>query len=494
VITKLMCTIAAGAACIFLAAGAHPAGAAPARATTSAAAPALPCPPGAGVICDAVEGGVDAVVPDSVSDALSFASDPFGYMAKSIGDAVGDLAGWMLKAIDTTTLVQLDNKEVAIVFAKVWGVATFVTILMWLFNVFKNTRTGASPQQIIGDSIGLLLLSVVATAIALPVFALVLALVDGFASAMVGDVDQNLGSMTTQMTKALGVVSSGSPFMGIIFGLLLLVALLLIWAMLVVRAASLVFAAALSPLVFSCLVARDRWDAMKRPLGVVVALILSKYIVYVALALSTGFLSAWNEDQSTVYGAVGALMLGTAMLWTAVFGSYKIAAMVPVVGDDMRQTMTERSSMGPMAMAGMGMGAARLIPGGGGGGGAPSEVSAGAQHFGASSEIAAGAGPAGAAVMAASAGKDAAVAVGQNAQAQVDGHAAGAPGGGGDGSGSAPPPASPAPGASTPVEPAAAPPGPAGPSGAPGADAPPASSPGLAPEASDPIDVGGSNP
>ena len=487
-IRRLVLTLGILIVCCAPASSAGAAPMAPAAPSSVAAPAGIPCPPLAGIVCDAAGTVVDTVVPDSVQNALSFASDPIGYMAKSIGDAVGDTAGWMLKAMDTTTLVQLDNTAVVVVFAKVWGVATFVTVLMWLFNIFKNTKSGASPQQLIGDSIGLLLLSVVATAIALPVFALVLGLVDGLASAMVGNVNENLSGMTTELTKALTVVSGGTPFMGIVFGLLLLVALLLIWATLVVRAASLVFAAALSPLVFSCLVARDRWDAMKRPLGVVVALIVSKYVVYVALALSTGFLDAWNEDQTTVYGAVGALMLGTAMLWTAIFGSYKIAAMIPMVGDDMRQTMTERSSMGPMAMAGMGMGAARMFGGGGGGGGggAPADVSAGAQHFAGGGEVAAaGAGPVGAAVVAAQAGKDAAVAVGQNAEAQVDGHTAAGSGGGGDSasSGSAGDGASPAPGASTPVQTQPAPESPA-----------PAPSPGVSPSSSsDPVDVGGAN-
>jgi hypothetical protein len=487
VIAKLVCSLVAAAACLALSGAAAPAGATVTRPAAVTAPAGVPCPPGAGVVCDAAGEVVDAVVPDSIQNTLSFASDPVGYLAKSIGDAVTDTAGWMLKAMDTTTLVQLDNAAVVTVFAQVWGVAVFVTMVMWLYNIVKLTKSGADPMRLIGDSVGLLAASVIGTAIALPVLALVLTVVDGFAAAMVGDVDENLGGMTTQLGKALTVVSGGTPFMGIVFGLLLLVALLLIWATLVVRAASLLLAAALSPLVFSCLVARDRWDAMKRPLGVVVALILSKYVVYVALALSTGFLEAWNEDQSTVYGAVGALMLGTAMLWTAVFGSYKVAAMVPMVGDDMRQTMTERSSMGPMAVAGMGMGAAKLAGGGSGGGGAPSDVSAGAQHFAGGGEVAVAAGPVAPAVMAAQAGKDAAVAVGQNAQAQVDGHADQAPGGGGGGGSSSAAPAgdSPAPEASTPFATSAPPPPPA-------QTAQP--SPGLSPGDSDPIDVGGSNP
>lgn len=454
---------------------------APLGADRVAAPEGVPCPPLAGVVCDGAGAAADKVVPDSVSDALTFASDPVGYMAKSIGSAVDDTSEWLLKAIDTTSLVQLDNAAVVAVFAKVWGVAMFVTVLMWLFNVFKNTKSGASPQQIVGDSVGLLFLSLATTAIALPALALVLSLVDGFAAAMVGDVDENLGGMTTQMSKALTVVSGGTPFMGMVFGLLLLVALLLIWAILVVRAASLIFAAALSPLVFSCLVARDRWDAMKRPLGVLVALIVSKYVVYVALALSTGFLEAWDEDQSTVYGAVGALVLGIAMLWTTVFGSYKIATMIPIVGDEMRQTMTERSSLGPMAGAGMVMGGARMIPGGSGGS-APQEVAAGAQHFGRGGEVTAAAGGAAAPLVAAQAGGKAADVAVSNAEHQVEGHTSS--------SHEASSPASGA-GAQSHPDPAPASP-PIAPHEPPSADAPPSAraTPMHVPP-SEPVDVGG---
>ncbi|OLT34395.1 hypothetical protein BJF79_07465 [Actinomadura sp. CNU-125] len=270
---------------------------------------------------------------------LSFASDPFGYVATMIQKAIGSVLKLFAQLVDETSGVDWGNKGFLRTYTMMFGLATFVTAFLWLIAVGKRVVAGAGPAEAIGESIGYLLVAVVVSAFAPAAVAVVTDLVDEASAAMfrpvlgdIADLEDTLAQIWTVML-ALG----GGGFLATMLGSFLLFAVVSVWAELVVRSALLYVALAFGPLVFSGLVDRSLWQHTKRWLGATIAVIMSKPVTLTVLALATGILREFELTDTVTdpLTALQILFVVMALFFLAFLLPVAIGKFVPAFGDEL---------------------------------------------------------------------------------------------------------------------------------------------------------------
>lgn len=282
--------------------------------------------------------------------AISFASDPLGAVAKACAQATTWIWGELAKAIDATTRVDFTNAGFLKVYALVFAASSVLVVLLWLFAVVKRVVRGAPAGQAIGEAIGLLALSVAAAALAPAVLVLLVGLVD----AVTGGLSAGLGGGSTKFLTgagkaldALGTPGTGGAIVLTAGSILGLVVGIVVWIELLIAAAALYVAGAFAPLVLAGLVDRAMWRHTSRYLGVVVSLALVKPVLVIVFGLAAALASA-----GTAATGFASVLTACALMALAVFVSYAVYRLVPVVGEELGQLHSARkaaSNAGPAA-------------------------------------------------------------------------------------------------------------------------------------------------
>jgi hypothetical protein len=290
-----------------------------------------------------------------VASAVSFAQDPFAWMATKTNDAINSTMGALIDGMDATTAVPVSDPAFLSAFAKAWGLATFLTMLMWLWAVGLRVIRRVHPFEAMGEAFGFLLLSVVATSLAVPAIGVALTLVDNVCSALFsgfkGDMNHLLEVVNASGTTLAS--PSNNPLLALVLGLLLLAALLFVWLELIVRSAMVLIGLLFSPLVFAGLVNRNLWSISRKWVGVMTAVVLSKYIVFAILSLGAAMMTApvANDFGTGVRSEISAIVLFVVAVWS----SASVARFVPIAGDGVHDALHQRRNVsGPL-----GSGAAR---------------------------------------------------------------------------------------------------------------------------------------
>lgn len=270
-----------------------------------------------------------------ITGTISFATDPTGYIAGQIKDALGSLLGQFAHLINATTSVDFSNQGFLETYAIGFAVASLFTVILWLVAVAKRAVAGVGLVEALGESIGYLVAAVAVTAFMPLAVALVVEAVDGATDAALSPMLGNIGEIGNTVTAAWGPVagmSGGNVLMGII-GILMLVAAAGVWLELVIRAALIYLTLVFGPLVFAGLVDKSLWSHTKRWCGVMGGIILSKYVTLTTLALATGLLA--NDHSSDVDACLGIVLTALALFYLAMLAPVTLGRLIPVVGDDM---------------------------------------------------------------------------------------------------------------------------------------------------------------
>lgn len=154
-----------------------------------------------------------------------------------------------------------------------------------------------------------------------------LALTDALAAAVLGPTSDSARLLVTIVSQAAHLPGFAATALGLVGTL----AALALWVELLVRSALVYLLVAMAPLAL----AASMWPAAKgvarRLLELLVAVILSKLVVAVALAVGVAATAGTVETGQSPGEALGALVVGVAVLCLAAFAPFLVLRLIPVV-------------------------------------------------------------------------------------------------------------------------------------------------------------------
>ncbi|MFF8972539.1 hypothetical protein [Streptomyces sp. NPDC014995] len=269
-----------------------------------------------------------------VSDTL----DPLSSLAKGCADAAAWTVDKLSEAVKDTANVDFTNPRFLQQYAVVFAASTVLTLLLWLLAVAKRAVRGVPLTTAIGEAVGFLWLTVLASAFTPLILYTVVSATDGITEVLAkatGDqTDTFFGTFSAALEKGEDI--GGGPIMLIVVSLVSILAAGVLWLELVIRAALLYVGALLGTVVYAGLVDKNLWGHVRRWAGIMIAVILIKPVIVIVLGLA-GALSA--DDGPDAFSAV---VSGLAIILLAIFASAMIYRFVPGFGDEIAGSRNNR--------------------------------------------------------------------------------------------------------------------------------------------------------
>ncbi|MEU9876178.1 hypothetical protein [Streptomyces phaeochromogenes] len=317
-------------------------------ATRAAAAP-TPTPSPSDDNCDLIVGPAkDYCERDGGSsrngpvDDPTTALDPLASLAKGCAKAASWTIDKLSDAVQNTATVDFTNTTFLQQYAVVFAASTILTLLLWLLAVAKRAVRGVPLSTAIGEAIGFLWLTVLASAFTPLILYTVVSATDGIAEVLAkttgNQTDTFFGNFSDALNKGTDI--GGGPIMLIVVSLVSILAAGVLWLELVIRAALLYVGALLGTVVYAGLVDKNLWGHVRRWAGIMIAVILVKPVIVIVLGLA-GALSA--EDGPDAFSAV---VSGLAIILLAIFASAMIYRFVPGFGDEIAGSRNNRIMQG----------------------------------------------------------------------------------------------------------------------------------------------------
>ena len=371
----------------------------------------------------------------SASPASAAIPNPVGIVTDALGGATGwafekvadGIAKWILGAVEFFVTGAIDFLRTSArpdvegawfsgpdsPYSSVRAIAAVLLVGFVLLGLIQGLLAG-DPGGMVRRVAGGLPLAVLGMVVSTAVVGHLLELTDAMSNAVLSTTD----NQAVRFLSGFGATVTGltSGFATVILGLVAVFAALLLWIELIVRASLVYLLVAISPLGFAATLWPASRGFLRKTVELLVAIILSKFVICVALSIGVAALSGagtageGSGSAADAGAGLGTLLIGAVILGLAAFAPFLIIKLVPVAEAAL---VAQGVSRGPLRATQTGMStaysASRLtrIAGGGGGtsaaSGAPAAAgaSAGATAMGAtapSAAPAAAAGPAGAAV------------------------------------------------------------------------------------------------
>ncbi|MFG3104870.1 hypothetical protein ACGFZL_30735 [Streptomyces sp. NPDC048182] len=280
------------------------------------------------------------------SDPTS-ALDPLGSLARGCADAAAWTIGKLSDAVQDTAKVDYTNHRFLQQYAVVFAASTILTLLLWLLAVAKRAVRGVPFTTAVGEAVGFLWLTVLASAFTPLILYTVVSATDGvtdvLAKATGDQTDTFFGTFSGALTKGNDI--GGGPIMLVVVSMVSILAAGVLWLELVIRAALLYVGALLGTVVYAGLVDKNLWGHVRRWAGIMIAVILVKPVIVIVLGLA-GALSA--DDGPDAFSAV---VSGLAIILLAIFASAMIYRFVPGFGDDIAGGRNNRIMQGAESKA-----------------------------------------------------------------------------------------------------------------------------------------------
>ncbi|MFF3846030.1 hypothetical protein [Streptomyces sp. NPDC002328] len=269
-----------------------------------------------------------------VSDTL----DPLSSLARGCADAAAWTVGKLSEAVKDTANVDFTNPKFLQQYAVVFAASTVLTLLLWLLAVAKRAVRGVPLTTAIGEAVGFLWLTVLASAFTPLILYTVVSATDGLTDVLAkttgNQTDTFFGTFSAALEKGEDI--GGGPIMLIVVSLVSVLAAGVLWLELVIRAALLYVGALLGTVVYAGLVDKNLWGHVRRWAGIMIAVILVKPVIVIVLGLA-GALSA--DDGPDAFGAV---VSGLSIILLAIFASAMIYRFVPGFGDEIAGSRNNR--------------------------------------------------------------------------------------------------------------------------------------------------------
>jgi hypothetical protein len=209
-----------------------------------------------------------------------------------------------------------------------WRVAAIAAVLTlpFLFAAAVQALVQSDITLLIRSALGYLPLALLAVAIAAPMTMLLLSASDQLAAIVSSAAGNQSAHFLNRESSLIGALthSAASPFVGFFVALLTVTAALGLWIELMMRAAAVYVIVLLLPLAFAAFVWPARRVWVVRAIELLLALIISKFIVVAVLALGGAALS-----QSAPDSLVG-MIAGVVLLVLAAFAPWALLRLLPV--------------------------------------------------------------------------------------------------------------------------------------------------------------------
>jgi len=351
-------------------------------ATRAVAAP-TPSPASSGDPCSLIKGPAkDYCEGDSSggtpSNPVTDTLDPLSSLAKGCADAASWTIDKLSAAVKDTANVDFTNPRFLQQYAVVFAASTILTLVLWLLAVAKRALRGVPLATALGEAVGFLWLTVLASAFTPLILYTVVSATDGvtevLASTTGNQTDTFFGNFSGALAKGEDI--GGGPIMLIVVSLVSILAAGVLYLELVIRAALLYVGALLGVVVYAGLVDKNLWGHVRRWAGIMIAFILVKPVIVIVLGLA-GALSSADGPNS-----FSAVVSGLAIILLAIFASAMIYRFVPGFGDEIANSRSNRimqgaenkaaavmSSPATLVAQGIKTHSTRADNGGGGGGG-----------------------------------------------------------------------------------------------------------------------------
>lgn len=309
-----------------------------------------------------------------VTDTL----DPLSSLAQGCADAASWTIDKLSAAVKDTANVDFTNPKFLQQYAVVFAASTILTLVLWLLAVAKRAVRGVPLTTALGEAVGFLWLTVLASAFTPLILYTVVSATDGVTevlSATTGNqTDTFFGNFSGALAKGEDI--GGGPIMLIVVSMVSILAAGVLWLELVIRAALLYVGALLGTVVYAGLVDKNLWGHVRRWAGIMIAVILVKPVIVIVLGLAGALSTADGPD------AFSAVVSGLAIILLAIFASAMIYRFVPGFGDEIANSRNNRimqgaegkaaavmSSPATLVAQGIKTHSTRADNGGGGGGG-----------------------------------------------------------------------------------------------------------------------------
>lgn len=264
------------------------------------------------------------------------AAAPVRYAAGGAVDAmtswVADTAKWILgrviSFIDHSTTPTLDAGWFVERYRFMIGLGALVLLPMLLVATIRAV-VSQDMSQLLRSFFVYLPVAVLGTFVAIHVTQALLSITDAMSAAVArnvaGDVSQIFESVNGTLSEPTGVGPAAPSFAIFFAALLLVLGAFFVWLELLIRSAAVTAAVFFLPMVLAGLVWPAAMRGTKRLIEIIVALILSKFVIVAVISLATAALA----DPGG--GGFGTVMGASALMLMAAFSPFALLKLVPMV-------------------------------------------------------------------------------------------------------------------------------------------------------------------
>lgn len=285
--------------------------------------------PGQGIITAPI-----SAAGDLLSSAAGWGFDKVAEgIAKWVLGAVSFFVDGAVRFLQTSSRPQVDADWFAgpgSPFAAVRNIAGVLLLAFALLAVLQGLLhgdVGMMVRQVAGKVPVAIAGMVVTTAVVVKL----LDLTDALSSAVLATTDEQ----ALRFLSGFGVTVNGltSGFAAVVLGLVAVIAGLILWVELLVRSSLVYLLVAISPLGFAAMVWPSARGFLRKTVELLVAVILSKFVICVALAIGVAALSGAGETAGTdgASAGLGTLLVGAVLLGLAAFSPFIVLKLVPAV-------------------------------------------------------------------------------------------------------------------------------------------------------------------
>ena len=212
------------------------------------------------------------------------------------------------------------------------GITMAMFVFLGLIQGLLAGDVGGMIRRIAVD-LPLAVLGMIATTV---VVGRLLELTDALSTAVLSNSD----GQGVHFLSGFAVVTSGAPqgFAAVLLGLVAVIAAFFVWVELMVRSVLVYLLVAVSPLSFAAMVWPSARGVLRRTVELLAAVILSKLVISIAIAVGVAALSGAGSAGRQQPGVIdqgatslGTLLVGTAILGMAAFAPFLVLKLIPVV-------------------------------------------------------------------------------------------------------------------------------------------------------------------
>ena len=269
--------------------------------------------------------------------AKDIASAPFRFAADSAVDMVtswvADGARWLVgrtvSFIQESTTPRLGSEWFAERYDFMVGLAALVLLPLLVFATIRAIVTQDISQLL--RSFGLYLpVAVLSTFLAVTLTHAMLEVTDSLSETVsrnvAGDTSAIFDSVGETLTSSTGGLTPGLPsFVIFLGGILVIIGAFLVWLELLVRSAAVTVSVFFLPLILAALVWPTTMRWTRRMIEILIALILSKFVIVAVISLATAALADPGE------GGFGTVMGGGALMLMAAMSPFALLRLMPMV-------------------------------------------------------------------------------------------------------------------------------------------------------------------